>query len=52
MDLMDSLESLGKILQVVRNKGTHEEVIGHKKAIEIRKKAIPHINKIIDYFYD
>jgi hypothetical protein len=52
MDLMDSLESLSKILQVVRNKGTHEDVIGHKRAIEIRKKAIPHLNKIIDYFYD
>lgn len=51
MDLMDSLESLGKTLQVVRNKGTHEDVIGIKRAIAIRKKAIPHINIIIDHFY-
>ena len=50
-EIMDSLKNLRQILQVDRNKGSHDDIIGIEKATTIRKKAIPHINKIINYFY-
>ena len=50
-DIIDALEHLGKILQITRNKGSHEDIVRLDIATEIRNRAIPYINIIITYFY-
>ncbi|KKH92337.1 hypothetical protein EO95_02810 [Methanosarcina sp. 1.H.T.1A.1] len=50
-DIMDTLECLGEILKIDRNKGCHDDIIRLDTATEVRNRAIPFMNKLINYFY-